>query len=82
MTLEEKNEIEIIADRKRYICTNSDIIISNGAIIWLETQRYFRNARFPNAHPIISKTELNRLKKLGVLKESEKNGLKVYNFCL
>lgn len=75
-------EIEIIADRKKHICTNSDIIESNGAIIWLETQRYFKNARNPNAHPIISKTELNRLLKLGVLKESEKNGLKVYNFCL
>ena len=75
-------EIEIIAARKKFACTNSDIIISNGAIIWLETQRYFKNARCPNTHPIISKTELNRLLKLGVLEESEKNGLKVYNFCL
>ena len=66
-------EIEIIADRKRFICTNSDIIESNGTIIWLETQRYFKNARNPNAHPIISKTELNRLLKLGVLRKSEKN---------
>jgi len=75
-------EIEIIADRKKHICTNSDIIESNGTIIWLETQRYFKNARYPNAHPIISKTELNRLLKLGVLKKSKKNGLEVYNFCL
>jgi hypothetical protein len=75
-------EIEIIAGRKRFICTDSDVIISNGAIIWLESQRYFKNSRCPNTHPIISKTELNRLLKLGVLKKSEKNGLKVYNFCI
>ena len=75
-------EIEIIAGRKRFTCTNLDIIISNGTIIWLETQRYFKNSRCPNSHPIISKTEFNRLKKLGVLKKSEKNGLEVYNFCI
>lgn len=71
-------EIEIIADRKKHICTNSDIIESNGAIIWLETQIYFKNARNPKARPIISKTELNRLLKLGVLDEIKKDGCMTY----
>jgi len=75
-------EIEIIASRKKWICTNDDIIVSNGKINKLESKRYFKNAIYPNVPPIVSKDELNRLKKLGVLTESDKNGLKVYNFCL
>ena len=75
-------EIEIIASRKKWICTNDDIIESNGKINWLESKRYFKNAIHPNVPPIVSKTELNRLKKLGVLTETERNGLIFYNFCL
>lgn len=75
-------EIEIIASRKKWICTKDDIIESNGKINWLESKRYFKNAIYTNVPPIVSKTELNRLKKLGVLAETERNGLIVYNFCL
>ena len=75
-------EIEILAARRKFTCTNEDEIATNGAIIWLDTQKYFHSARWPKAHPLISKTELKRLKKLGVLSETERNGLTIYKFQL
>lgn len=75
-------EIEIIAGRKRWICTNNDRIESNGVVHKLVTRRYFKNAIYTSVPPLVSKTELNRLINLGVLSKIEKDGITVYNFCL
>ena len=72
-------EIEITASRRKFVCTSSDVLISNGTICWLDTQKYFKE--WHSINPIVSKTELNRLKKLGVLSETDYNGLRKYRFC-
>lgn len=76
-------EIEITASYKKFICTNDDIITDNGSIIRLDTQKFFKNARYGMCRPIISKTEFKRLLKLGILeKSSEDNYMTKYKFIL
>ena len=61
--------IEIKASRRTFTCTNKDKIMYNGSIYQLSTQKY-QSERWYQTTPIISKTEFNRLCKLGVLSES------------
>ena len=64
------DKIEIIASRRKFTCTSEDKIMYNGAVYILITQSYFEG--WNEVHPNISKTEFNRLKKLGVLSEPRK----------
>ena len=81
------NSIEIKASRRTFTCTNKDKIMYNGSIYQLITQKY-QSELWYKTNPIISKTEFNRLCKLGVLSEScEKlgfGGIKItmYDFVL
>ena len=81
------NSIEIKGSRRIFTCTNKDKIMYNGSIYQLSTQKY-QYERWYQTTPIISKTEFNRLFKLGVLSEPyEKLGfggikLIMYDFVL
>lgn len=80
------DKIEITASRRKFTCTSKDKIMYNGAVYILITQKYWDvwNEVCPN----ISKTEFNRLKKLGVLSEPHVQkgfsgmNVQIYNFKL
>ena len=61
------NQIEITASRRKFICTSKDKIMFNGKCYILYTQTMW--VEWSNVFPTISKTEFNRLKKLGILSE-------------
>ena len=61
------NQIEVTASRRKFICTSKDKIMFNGKCYILNTQTM--HVDWSNVHPTISKTEFNRLKKLGILSE-------------
>lgn len=61
------NQIEITASRRKFICTSKDKIMFNGKCYILNTQTMLVD--WSDVYPTISKTEFNRLKKLGVLSE-------------
>ena len=62
-------KIEVKAGRKTFQCDSTDKIMFNGACYILITKKVW--AGWNEEHPTISKTEFNRLKKLGVLSEPE-----------
>ena len=79
------DKIEITASRRKFTCTSEDKIMYNGAVYILITQKYW--VEWSEVSPTISKTEFNRLKKLGVLSEPESKKLRcttvqIYSFKL
>ena len=80
------DKIEITASRRKFTCTSKDKIMYNGAVHILITQKYFKG--WAEVCPSISKTEFNRLKKLGVLSEPRVQkgfsgmNVQIYNFKL
>lgn len=78
-------KIEVKAGRKTFECDSSDEIMFNGACYILITKKIF--VQWSEVSPTISKTEFNRLKKLGVLSEPHKRKLRfieaqIYSFKL
>lgn len=79
-------EIEVKATntRQKFICTSKDKIMDNGSCYQLITQSFWKD--WSDNTPIISKTEFNRLFKLGVLSKpySKKMSITVniYDFTL
>lgn len=58
-------EVKASNTRKRFMCSSKDKIMDNGNCYQLITQSFFKN--WFDITPTISKTEFNRLMKLGVL---------------
>ena len=58
-------EVKAINTRQKFICTSKDKIMDNGNCYQLITQSFIKD--WCNIAPVISKTEFNRLLKLGVL---------------
>ena len=80
-------EIEVKATntRQKFICTSKDKIMDNGNCYQLITQSFWKDW-FDNI-PMISKTEFNRLLKLGVLskpysKKMTAFTVNIYDFIL
>ena len=78
-------KIEVKAGRKTFQCDSTDKIMFNGACYILITKKFW--AGWHEENPTISKTEFNRLKKLGVLSEPETkkwiySDVQIYNFKL
>lgn len=78
-------KIEVKAGRRTLQCDSSDKIMFNGACYILITKKVW--AEWHEENPTISKTEFNRLKKLGVLSEPEAkkwvyNTVQIYSFKL
>lgn len=77
--------VTLKAGRKTFECNSSDKIMFNGACYILITKKVW--AGWNEENPTISKTEFNRLKKLGVLSEPQKRKwgyteVQIYNFKL
>lgn len=78
-------KIEVKANRRTFECDSTDKIMFNGACYTLITKKVW--VEWSEVSPIISKTEFNRLKKLGVLSEPQKRKLtfsevQIYSFKL
>lgn len=80
-------EIEVKATntRQKFICTSKDKIMDNGRCYQLITQSFWKN--WTDESPVISKTEFNRLLKLGVLskpylKKMTYSVVNIYDFVL
>ena len=58
-------EVKVTNTRQKFNCTNQDKIMFNGNCYQLITRTFYKN--WFNITPTISKTEFNRLMKLGVL---------------
>ena len=78
-------EVRAINTRQKFICSSKDKIMDNGSCYQLITQSFHKD--WAKLTPIISKTEFNRLMKMGVLGEPYKRkrafGLvTMYNFIV
>ena len=58
-------EVKASNTRQHFMCSSKDKIMYNGSCYQLITQSFFKN--WCDLSPTISKTEFNRLMKLGVL---------------
>jgi len=77
--------VTVKAGRNTFECNFSDKIMFNGACYILITKKIW--VEWSEVSPTISKTEFNRLMKLGVLSEPHKTKLRfsevqIYNFKL
>lgn len=78
--------VTVKASRHTFECDSSDKIMFNGACYILITKKIW--ADWSEVSPTVSKTEFNRLKKLGILSEPHlKKGffgtnVQIYNFKL
>lgn len=63
-------EVKATNTRQKFMCSSKDKILDNGSCYQLITQSFFKD--WCDLIPIISKTEFNRLMKMGVLGESYK----------
>lgn len=63
-------EVKATNTRKEFMCSSKDAIMDNGNCYQLITQTFHKD--WSQVSPVISKTEFNRLMKLGVLKEPYK----------
>lgn len=77
--------VTVKAGRNTFECNSSDKIMFNGACYILITRKVW--LEWSSESPTISKTEFNRLKKLGVLSEPQKRKLgfsevQIYDFKL
>lgn len=77
-------EVKASNTRKKFMCSSKDKIMDNGNCYQLITQSFMHN--FFNYTPTISKTEFNRLMKMGVLGEPYKQKITIevtmYNFIV
>jgi len=79
-------EVRATNTRQKFICSSKDKIMDNGCCYQLITQSFHKD--WCNLTPRISKTEFNRLMKMGVLgepyKQKREYGLEVtiYNFIV
>lgn len=78
-------EVRATNTRQKFICSSKDKIMDNGSCYQLITQSFYKNCS--KVTPTISKTEFNRLMKMGVLGEPYKRkkafGLvTMYNFIV
>ena len=76
-------EVRTTNTRQKFICTNKDKIMFNGNCYQLITQSFHKEWSYIT--PIISKTEFNRLMKMGVLgkpyKQKRMIEVIMYDFC-
>ena len=63
-------EVKATNTRRKFMCSSKDKIMDNGHCYQLITQSFHKD--WMNVCPIISKTEFNRLMKMGVLGEPYK----------
>jgi len=63
-------EVKATNTKKKFMCSSKDKIMDNGCCYQLMTQTFHKD--WSQVCPVISKTEFNRLIKLGVLKEPYK----------
>ena len=63
-------EVKASNTRQKFMCSSKDKIMDNGRCYELITQSFHKN--WFDTTPIISKTEFNRLMKMGVLGEPYK----------
>lgn len=79
-------EVRATNTRQKFICSSKDKIMDNGSCYQLITQSFYKD--WSDVTPAISKTEFNRLMKMGVLgepyKRKRKFGLEVtmYDFVV
>lgn len=79
-------EVRATNTKQKFMCSSKDKIMDNGSCYQLITQSFFRD--WCNLTPVISKTEFNRLMKMGVLgepyKQKRASGFEVtmYNFIV
>ena len=63
-------EVKATNTREKFMCSSKDKILDNGSCYQLITQSFYKG--WCNLVPTISKTEFNRLMKMGVLGEPYK----------
>ena len=63
-------EVKATNTRQKFMCSSKDKILDNGSCYQLITQSFYKD--WCDLAPVISKTEFNRLMKLGVLGEPYK----------
>ena len=63
-------EVKASNTRRKFMCSSKDKIMDNGYCYQLITQSFRKD--WMDIYPIISKTEFNRLMKMGVLGEPYK----------
>lgn len=63
-------EVKASNTRRKFMCSSKDKIMDNGYCYQLITQSFYKD--WMDIRPIISKTEFNRLMKMGVLGEPYK----------
>ena len=63
-------EVKATNTRRKFMCSSKDKIMDNGYCYQLITQSFYKD--WMDIRPIISKTEFNRLMKMGVLGEPYK----------
>ena len=63
-------EVKATNTRQKFMCSSKDKIMDNGSCYQLITQSF--NKDWCDLTPVISKTEFNRLMKMGVLGEPYK----------
>jgi hypothetical protein len=63
-------EVKATNTRKKFMCSSKDKIMDNGSCYQLITQSFHKD--WYDQTPTISKTEFNRLMKMGVLREPYK----------
>jgi hypothetical protein len=77
-------EVKATNTKQKFICSSKDKIMDNGNCYQLVTQSFRKD--WCNLTPVISKTEFNRLMKMGVLGEpyKQKRTIEVtmYNFIV
>lgn len=78
-------EVKVTNTRQKFICTSKDKIMDNGCCYQLITQSFRKD--WSDTIPKISKTEFNRLLKLGVLskpytKKMNYSVVAMYDFVL
>lgn len=68
-------EVKASNTRRKFMCSSKDKIMDNGYCYQLVTQSFIKD--WFNVTPVISKTEFNRLMKMGVLGEPYKRKMTV-----
>ena len=63
-------EVKASNTRRKFMCSSKDKIMDNGYCYQLITQSFRKD--WMDVYPVISKTEFNRLMKMGVLGEPYK----------
>ena len=74
-------EVKAINTKQKFMCSSKDKIMYNGSCYQLITQSFFKD--WCDLTPVVSKTEFNRLMKMGVLGEPYKEKkVTMYDFIV